>query len=381
MNLPSTALRSFLFSSAIALTAAAQPPEEAKKAPAGEPPATWEMALGEKAQPLWDRFRTDGKVTAAEVIAANREYGEAHDGEAQAATAWLLMGLQHEDPIPVLREMMKDPDAEVCAFAVSTAGALGDVRLEGDLDALAVDKREIGMKKESRFAEGTIADLVEEALEDIVRGGVLSGDREEGSDIDIPAWMKFPPPASPELDTAMNKIWKTHHEAMEAANTVYRKGLAEALSTATEVEVLLLDPNMKKADTDFNWEYSQPRDRFPIMPYGQTSKIFQRRTLTAEEVKALMPSLKTTVKAEDRHYGAMCHFPIHGLRIYNGEDNGRRKIVFQTSICYMCQNFYIAIDHDAGWVGLTSKEFQEVMERLMPIPQEMKDAVLKPEGK
>lgn len=334
-------------------------------------PPTWEMTLGEEARPLWDRLQQEGKVTPAKAIATGRELGEDRHGGAHAATAWLLLGLE-DDPIPLLREMIKDQNLEHCAFAAGTAGALGDTRLEPDLDALMADKRLLSEKTVENSGRVTLGEVVEDALDRMMRGGVLTGDREEGFEIQIPSWLKLAPPASPEIDEAIRRSNEAYLHALNAAGKTWRKSFAAALSSATEVEILLLDGKTEKVDAGYiHWENRQARDRFPIMPYGGVSKILARRHLTQDEVKRLMPSLQATLTAEDQQPGAFCHSPVHGLRIYNGVENGK-KIIFQTSICYQCSNFYIAIDGEADWAGLTSKEFQAVMEGLMPIPEELR---------
>jgi hypothetical protein len=61
-----------------------------------------------------------------------------------------------------------------------------------------------------------------------------------------------------------------------------------------------------------------------------------RRHYSSDEIALLMPRLKATIGVAENTGGPMCHFPIHGIRIGDGED-----IIFQTSICYECGNFYM----------------------------------------
>jgi len=169
------------------------------------------------------------------------------------------------------------------------------------------------------------------------------------------------------LAKAVNGAGDKHFKAMEVVNAAYRKDLAAALGAATEIEIYLLDfasGPVEKAG--YNWEYDLPADEFPIVPYKQSSKILQRKKLTAEEAKRLMPSLQETIRAEGAPAGALCHYPIHGIRIRDGGN-----ILFQTSICYECGNFYMAypLVEGANWEGLSGKEFEKVMKELLPIPQ------------
>lgn len=177
-------------------------------------------------------------------------------------------------------------------------------------------------------------------------------------------------PPSP-VAKAVNEAGQTHLTAMEVVNAAYRKDLAAALAKGTEIEVCLLDFKTEKAKvTDYNWEFEQAEDQFPIIPYKHVSRILQRKKLTAEEIKRLMPSLQATVRAEDASPGAFCHYPIHGIRILDGD-----SVLFQTSICYMCGNFFLAypLSDGASWVGLSSKEFEKVMMELMPVPEKEMD--------
>jgi hypothetical protein len=148
--------------------------------------------------------------------------------------------------------------------------------------------------------------------------------------------------------------------------THYRQTLGEIIgSSATRCEVYLLDcllPIGKDARIS-----SDPSDEnhFPIRPYEKETKILKRRELGAEEFKALLPSLVQIVAVEGNTYGAMCHQPIHGLRIY---DQG--VLIFETSICYECRNFFVLYPNGgAGWVGLNGNEFEDQMKKLMPIPE------------
>jgi hypothetical protein len=61
----------------------------------------------------------------------------------------------------------------------------------------------------------------------------------------------------------------------------------------------------------------------------------------------------------------MCHYPIHGLRIRAGT-----KLLFETSICWECNNYYFTHDRESRWVSLTddANELRKLLNELMPIP-------------
>ena len=63
----------------------------------------------------------------------------------------------------------------------------------------------------------------------------------------------------------------------------------------------------------------------------------------------------------------MCHYPIHGIRFFRGDD-----FLFGTSICWVCDNYYVEYPDDfesATWEGGLSKEFEKFLTTVMPIPE------------
>ena len=191
------------------------------------------------------------------------------------------------------------------------------------------------------------------------------------------------PPEAPKTEEKVDPFyaaWEAYHKDIETAERNYRVALSKALTEAVTIEVYLLDFETKKVEDareDFEWFTRLEEDQFPIIPYYASSKILKRKKLTAEEIKLLLPSLQAVVGVEKSHGGAGCHFPIHGIRISSNSET-----IFQTSFCYHCSNFYTLYPSDrADWTSLSSKEFQKIMEQLMPIPQEEKDRFDKKWGK
>ena len=168
--------------------------------------------------------------------------------------------------------------------------------------------------------------------------------------------------ASQKVDEAK----RAFYEAANKQEAAYRKALGEAILNATRCEVFLLDfniPHDKKKESFF--DYPSDDDHFPIRPYSAETKILKRRVLTVDEFQRLKQSLVETVSVAESSGGALCHMPIHGLRVFDGDE-----MIFETSICYGCSNFYVAYPlGDAGWVGLSAKDFDKAMETLMPIPE------------
>ncbi|MEP6670035.1 MAG: hypothetical protein ABJF10_12825 [Chthoniobacter sp.] len=165
------------------------------------------------------------------------------------------------------------------------------------------------------------------------------------------------------LDAATN----SYYDTIKSAQTAFRKTLGESLAEGTKMEIYLLDFDLKRytGTSATNWKSNLPKDQFPIGPYKKVTRILKTKTLDAEEMKKLLPSLQATVGVEKNSYGAMCHFPIHGLRVWMGY-----RLILETSFCWMCGNFSLEYpDFSDSWVGLEGTKLKEIMNELMPIPK------------
>ncbi len=168
------------------------------------------------------------------------------------------------------------------------------------------------------------------------------------------------PPGVERLQKAEAQFW----EGQEKVEAAFRKGIAEAIAAADKIEIVLLEFDSLKEVVDRFGDEAGDEQRFPIRPYKASAKILQRRTLTPAELKELPPMLIAIVGVEKETGGAFCHLPVHGLRVFEGD-----AIIFESSFCYLCQNFYVQYPADAKWFGMSSKEFEAMMKRLMPIPE------------
>jgi hypothetical protein len=172
----------------------------------------------------------------------------------------------------------------------------------------------------------------------------------------------------------LDKADDQYFDALLKARAEYRESLSKALEHAEEIELFLLDfetEEVEDAADIADWDTDLPKGQFPIIPYGASAKVLQRRKLTTAERDSLLPSLRITIAGTgpDRKSSALCHFPVHGIRVWSDD-----KVAFQTSVCYFCRNFYIKYPwSDADWMVLTDPAFKKTMERLMPIPQEELD--------
>jgi len=157
-----------------------------------------------------------------------------------------------------------------------------------------------------------------------------------------------------------------YYEAEAVMKSKYRKDLAATFAKADRVEVYLLDFEMEDTPSDFLfWENRLEDGEFPITPYGNKSKILKRATLTVEQQRAFVPKLQEVVGVQgDGSGGAFCHFPIHGVRVFAGEE-----ILFQSSFCWKCNNFAVSYPDASSWVGIRTAGVFAAFAEVMPIPQ------------
>lgn len=155
------------------------------------------------------------------------------------------------------------------------------------------------------------------------------------------------------------------------ARADYRKAFAQSLGTSvqiTKAEVFLLDATMTGATDISEDPFASPAansKRFPIKPYGKETRILDSKVLTPEEQKLLLPILRETIAAKETGEQALCHLPIHGVRLWSGDD-----LIFETSLCWKCNNFYMAYPLErATWCSLTQPALKQIMDQLMPLPQ------------
>ena len=67
----------------------------------------------------------------------------------------------------------------------------------------------------------------------------------------------------------------------------------------------------------------------------------------------------------------MCHFPIHGIRVYTGDD-----LLHEGTFCWVCGNFSFSYPQGSGWLD-TNVELKEIFTNLAPIPQSEMDRFYK----
>ena len=104
------------------------------------------------------------------------------------------------------------------------------------------------------------------------------------------------------------------------------------------------------------------------MPYKSFSQILQRKKLAGDAVGACRKAVVELLREEDDWGGgAMCHFPIHAVRLFRGDE-----LIFQTSLCWKCDNYFIEYPDDfesATWVGFSKTGIETFLNKELPIPK------------
>jgi len=107
---------------------------------------------------------------------------------------------------------------------------------------------------------------------------------------------------------------------------------------------------------------------FPVRPYESEVQILGKKYFLkgdAEIIAALWRKQRF-----DYNYQALCHEPGYALRFYSG-----RSLLFETSVCFHCSNFYITNMFGSMWWGFDTstpesaellRKFQEIFPDSVP---------------
>lgn len=164
-------------------------------------------------------------------------------------------------------------------------------------------------------------------------------------------------PDIPHSFSALRKYYKEKDEIQRK----YRVRFSEALKHADAAEILLLS-----FTPDREVPEGKESEYLLISPYSSYSKILQRKKLGGE---SLAECRNKTVKLLQEPYlvGPLCHFPIHGIRLFRG-----KELIFETSLCWHCSNYFLSYPDDydeASWVGFASDDLEKFLKKELPIPQ------------
>lgn len=157
------------------------------------------------------------------------------------------------------------------------------------------------------------------------------------------------------------------------ADIAYLAKLAVNLEEADSVTIFLLDPRREEV----------AEAMFPIRPYGSYTKILASKTFAAKDVKPLLTAVSGLLTDKNgAGGGALCHFPILGIRIYDKlEGSLTQNLLFETSFCWRCANYYVTLPRPdfaetSRWRGIPgSSPLSEEFQKLMPALQEERDRI------
>ena len=157
---------------------------------------------------------------------------------------------------------------------------------------------------------------------------------------------------------------KAYRKALDAIQSDYRKAHAKAILLADKVQACLLDFELAgKAPDDPNedkWFY--------IAPYQKYAKILKAQDLKAEPMQEARRLMAATLTGGVIGGGAFCHYPVHGLRFYQGG-----SLLYYTSCCWVCGNFFVSYpdaSDGAQWLGFPKDDLEKWINKLLPIPEE-----------
>lgn len=190
-------------------------------------------------------------------------------------------------------------------------------------------------------------------------------------ELDLPADFEADP-ARPQ-DALLLSANRKYSKEKEAVRAKYRERLASVLEHADAIEICRLD-----FDTIAKIPDGQDQAFFPIKPYDCFSRILARKVLAGEDLLNCRTAMVELLKAPSAGEGAWCHYPIHGIQFLR-----KGEVLFQSSFCWKCCNFYVAYPDDdrASWVGIAADGLKDLLMEQLPIPQSELDRFDRDQGR
>lgn len=146
---------------------------------------------------------------------------------------------------------------------------------------------------------------------------------------------------------------------LEKAKAKYRVNQAAFLKDADRVVLYLVS-----FDGFTNGSLDGDGDEIHIGPYNQWTKILKKRELGQIDSTKVLTALTKQIVEPEQSGGAFCHYPIHGIRIYKGDE-----ILHEGTFCWVCCNFGFDYPNDSDWLD-TTDELKALFTELLPIPKE-----------
>ena len=161
---------------------------------------------------------------------------------------------------------------------------------------------------------------------------------------------------------------ENYYNRLEKIEAQYRSEYANLLLKADRVVLFIVDfdeSSHSKAEEDPFGGDPTPgaQGKILITPYKVFTPILKEKVLTEKERFQILPVLARQVAVEEHSGGAFCHFPIHGIRIFQ-EDT----LLHEGTFCWVCGNFSFSYPRGSTWLD-TTKELEQVFSNLLPVPK------------
>lgn len=160
---------------------------------------------------------------------------------------------------------------------------------------------------------------------------------------------------------AQNDLDSEFYEGLEKVKAKYRAGKAELIKKADRVVVYLVDFDGISDEDAFGG--GDDSEKISIAPYGKRTKILSTKETGEVDRRKLLDILSAAVAKPEHSGGALCHFPIHGVRIYAGEE-----LLHEGTFCWVCGNFSFSYPQGSGWLD-TNADLKGIFETVIPVPQ------------
>lgn len=106
-------------------------------------------------------------------------------------------------------------------------------------------------------------------------------------------------------------------------------------------------------------DHGPDRPLFAIASSEVSFVVKSHRTVRGKECEAIVKAWRR-LRIPQAPGGALCHTPPYGIRFYRGD-----QLLFETTICWECHNFYLAtIDPTSGAVRLSLQSIEDKERRL-----------------
>jgi len=161
------------------------------------------------------------------------------------------------------------------------------------------------------------------------------------------------------LCVAQEDLDSEFYDALEKIKAKYRVGKAQLIKKADRVVIYLVDFD-GISDEDI---FADDDETIAIAPYDKRTKILSTKEVQAEDRKVLLVALSKKIAEPEHTGGAFCHFPIHGIRVYAGEN-----LLHEGTFCWVCGNFAFSYPQGSGWLD-TNAALKKIFTKLIPIPK------------